>query len=135
MSAVHCCGKCDWSVPLKSGVDIINLDAYSFAQNLSVFKDDVEKFLLNGGKIAWGIVPTLDKKALEAASIELLKEKFDMAVKYLTKKGVDEKLIIENSVITPSCGAGGLSVEMAEKAMDLTKQLSVQLKERYKFDN
>ena len=95
----------------------------------------MEKFLLNGGKIAWGIVPTLDKKALEAASIELLKEKFDMAVKYLTKKGVDEKLIIENSVITPSCGAGGLSDEMAEKAMDLTKQLSVQLKERYKFDN
>ena len=53
----------------------------------------------------------------------------------MTKKGVDEKLIIENSVITPSCGAGGLSVEMAEKAMDLTKQLSVELKERYKIDN
>ena len=50
----------------------------------------------------------------------------------MTKKGINEKIIIENSIITPSCGAGALSVELAEKAMDLTKQLSESVKERYK---
>ena len=58
---------------------------------------------------------------------------FEKAVKYLTEKGIDEKIIIDNSLITPSCGAGSLSENLALKAMDLTKQLSVSLKERYKI--
>lgn len=131
LSAIHCCGKCDWSVPISSGVDIINLDAYSFAQNLSLFKNEVEAFLKKGGKIAWGVVPTLDKDALEACDIEFLEKKFSEAVGYLTKKGVDEKLILDNSIISPSCGAGSLCEEAAEKAMRLTKQLSDILKTRY----
>ena len=133
MCAIHCCGKCDWKMPVKAGVDIINLDAYSYAQNLSLFKNDLEKFLLKGGIIAWGIVPTLDKEALEKADIKSMLDVFLKGVKYLTNKGIDEKLIIDNSVITPSCGAGGLSIELAEKAMKLTKQLSDTLKERYRI--
>ncbi len=135
ISAIHCCGKCDWTIPLKSGADIINPDAYTFAENLSLFTNDIEKFLNNGGKIAWGIVPTLDKCAISKASINDLIIKFNTAINYLTKKGINEKLVIDNSIITPSCGAGGLSEEMAEKAMTLTKELSVQLKEIYKIDN
>ena len=132
LSAIHCCGKCDWSVPIKSGINIINLDAYSFAQNLSVYRDEVDKFLKSGGKIAWGIVPTLDKDALEHTDERLLEQKFISAVKYLTEKGIDEKLIIDNSIITPSCGAGSLPVALAERAMNLTRTLSDNLKERYK---
>lgn len=133
--ALHCCGKCDWTIPINSGVGIINPDAYSFAENLSLFTDSLRNFLERTGKIAWGIVPTLDKKALENITIQDLEEKFQTAIKYLTKKGINEKLIIENSLITPSCGAGILSVELAEKAMDLTNQLSKRLKERYNIDN
>lgn len=131
MSAIHCCGKCDWSVPIKAGVNIINLDAYSYAENLSTFTDDLKNHFANGGKIAWGIVPTLDENALSALDLNILEEKFKTAVKYLTKKGFDEKIIIENSLITPSCGAGSLSLELAEKAMNLTRQLSESLKEQY----
>ena len=134
MSAIHCCGKCDWAVPVRAGVDIINLDAYSYAQNLSVFNKSIFEFLKNGGKIAWGVVPTLDKKALESINEEILLSKFDAAVNYLTKKGIDEKLIIDNSIITPSCGAGSLPEELAEKAMILTKNVSDSLKEKYKID-
>lgn len=131
LSAIHCCGKCDWSVPIQSGVNIINLDAYSFAQNLSLFKDDVKHFLQKGGKIAWGIVPTLDKEALEAANPDVLQQKFTNAIKFLADKGIDEKLIIANSMISPSCGAGSLSEKLAEKAMNLTRDLSEILKKRY----
>lgn len=131
LSAIHCCGKCDWSVPIKTGINIISLDAYAYAQNLSIFHNYVKKFLENGGKIAWGVVPTLDKDALEKADLATMIEKFEKAVKYLTKKGIDEKLIIENSLVSPSCGAGSLPQELAEKAMSLTHELSEYLKERY----
>lgn len=131
MSAIHCCGKCDWSVPIDAGVNIINLDAYTFAQNLSIFYKKVQSFLENGGKIAWGVVPTLDKDALDNAELSFLIKKFETAVNYLTQKGIDEKLIIENSLVSPSCGAGGLTEDLALKAMTLTKELSQILKEKY----
>ena len=131
LSAIHCCGKCDWRVPIKAGVNIINLDAYSYAENLSTFSEDIKKHLEAGGKIAWGVIPTLDSKALEELSLEKAVNVFENAVKYLTKKGINEKIIIENSLVTPSCGAGSLSEKLAEKAMKLTKELSIRLKERY----
>ena len=131
ISAIHCCGKCNWEVPINAGVDIINLDAYTFAQNLSLFSSKLSKYLENGKKIAWGIVPTLHPEELERANLGNMTDIFDKAVKYLTRKGIDEKIIIANSLITPSCGAGALDEKLAEKAMDLTKELSINLKERY----
>ena len=131
ISAIHCCGKCDWKVPMMSGVNMINLDAYCYAQNLSIYYKEVQKFLENGGKIVWGVVPTLDKPALESAETEIIEECFYKAIKYLTNKGINEKLIIENSLISTSCGAGSLSVELAQKAFRLTKEVSDRLKERY----
>ena len=132
LTAVHCCGKCDWSVLIDSGVDIINLDGYFFAQNLSLFAAEVEVFLKNGGIIAWGIVPTLDSDALEISDISTMISKFDEAIGYLKNKGINEELLLSQSMVTPSCGAGSLSVELAEKAMKLTNELSIKLKEKYK---
>ena len=131
LSAIHCCGKCDWKVPLKSGVDMINLDAYSYSENLSVFSQEVENFLNAGKKIVWGVVPTLDKDALIASDLDKMVGKFEQSVKYLTKKGIDEKLVIDNSLVSTSCGAGSLTVELAEKAFRLTKDLSEKLKTMY----
>ena len=131
MSAIHCCGKCDWTVPIKAGVDIINLDAYTYAQNLSLFNNYLEKYLAEGRKIAWGVVPTLNPELLEKADLDKMIKVFERAVKYLTEKGIDEKIVIENSLITPSCGAGVLTTTLAEKAMNLIKELSYILKERY----
>lgn len=133
ISAIHCCGKCDWDIPIQAGVDILNLDGFFFAQNLSIFSSQVSDFIKNGGIIAWGIVPTLDKDALTAANLESMSVKFEEAVDYLVKKGIDKSLIIDHSMVTPSCGAGSLTVELAEKAMNLTRKLSENLKERYKI--
>lgn len=131
-SSIHCCGKCDWSLPVDCKVDMINFDAYAFAQNLSLFSNELKPFLQSGGKIVWGIVPTLDKDALGQADINLMMQKFEEAVDYLVKKGIDKPLIIDNSLVSTSCGAGSLSIEQAEKAMNLVQELSFKLKEKYK---
>lgn len=131
ISAIHCCGKCDWTVPIKSGIDIINFDAYTYAQNFSIYSSQIEQFLKTGGKIAWGLVPTLDSNALKNITMENLLSQFEHSVKYLTKKGIDEKLIIDNSLITSSCGAGSLTIDLADKAMDLVCTLSEELKKRF----
>jgi methionine synthase II (cobalamin-independent) len=124
---IHCCGKSDWSLITESGVDILNFDGFYFGESLSLFSKEMDNFLKKGGKIAWGIVPTLDVDALETANMEILAKKFEEAKTYLVNKGIDEKLINENAIITPSCGAGSLSVEQAEKAMRLTSELATYL--------
>ncbi len=131
LSAVHCCGKFDWSILTKTGVDIIDFDAYSFAQNLEIYHKEIENYLHNGGKISWGIVPTLDEQILSELNTETLVKKYLNSVNNLTKKGIDEKLIINNSILTPSCGAGSLSVQGAERAMSLVHELSLELKKRF----
>jgi methionine synthase II (cobalamin-independent) len=132
LSAIHCCGKCDWTIPIACEVDIINFDGYAFAQNFSLFSEELKEFLQNDGKIAWGIVPTLDKDALQNTNIEEILEKFEEATEYLTQKGIDKSLLINNSMVSTSCGAGSLSVDLAQKAMLLTEELSLKLKEKYK---
>ena len=131
LSAIHCCGKCDWSIPIASCVDLINLDAFSFAQNLSLFAGDVEKFLKNDGFLTFGVVPTLDKDALIKTDIDEMMNKFDSAVSYLVEKGIDKDLILNHCNVSTSCGAGSLDVELAEKAIKLTGELSLRLKEKY----
>lgn len=131
LSAIHCCGKCDWTIPIESEVSIINLDGFFFAQNLSLFSNELKPFLDKDGIIAWGIVPTLDKEALDATNIDKMEEKFNEAIDYLVKKGIDKDLLLKQSMVTPSCGAGSLNEELAEKAMNLTKDLSLRLKEKF----
>ena len=128
LSGFHCCGNFDWSMPISVGVDIISFDAYSYAHELSLFSKDVEKFLASGGKIAWGVVPTFDIALLQTANLDKMLEVFEQAVNYLTKKGIDEKMILDNSLITSSCGTGALSEELAQHAVELTRELSERLK-------
>ena len=132
ISAVHCCGKADWSVLTDSDIDIINFDAYSYTKRLNAHINEIENFLNKGGYIAWGIVPTLDKDALAKTNIEELEQKFEDAVDDLVKKSsMSKDLIIKQSFFTPSCGAGGLSMELAQKAMSLVNELSDKLKQKY----
>ncbi len=128
ISAVHCCGKCDWRIPVKTGVNIINFDAYTFSRNFNIYHSEIKKFLQNGGLIAWGLVPTLSDDILKDLKIDDLRKIFHESVNYLTKHGIDEKLILDNSLITSSCGAGALLVEYAKKAMDMVKELADILK-------
>lgn len=128
LSAIHCCGKCDWSIPIKVGVNIINFDAFMYSENLSLFHKELKGFLENGGLLAWGIVPTLDKEALANTDIEELSKILNSSITLLTNKGIDKNLILNNSMLTPSCGAGALTIPLAEKAMQLVKELSEHLK-------
>lgn len=131
ISAIHCCGKCDWTILIKAKVDIINFDAFAFSEHLGLFAQEIDKFLQDGGKLAWGLIPTLDVEALKNITLADLIKDFGQGIKYLTNKGIDEKLIIDNSLITSSCGAGSLSVELAQKAMDLVFELSNELRKRF----
>ena len=78
LKGVHCCGNTDWSLLLSTTVDILNLDAYEYAESLALYPDEVGAFLERGGIIAWGIVPASDQVLEE--TVDSLVERFHAAL-------------------------------------------------------
>ena len=131
LSGIHCCGNTDWTMLMETQVDIINFDAFGYMDTMLIYKKEVRTFLERGGIMAWGIVPTTD--SIKDVTIGDLMDKMISAVDRLVESGIDQKLIIENSLITPSCGTGTMPLDEAEKAMTLTHELTIKLKDKYKI--
>ncbi len=123
LKGTHCCGNTDWSLLLQTSVDIISFDAYTYAENLALFAEDVRNFLDRGGVLAWGIVPTVEEDIAQETPDHLL-QRLQSAMQLLIKKGIDPDLLYERALITPSCGLGPVSVPAAERAVDLTREVS-----------
>jgi methionine synthase II (cobalamin-independent) len=129
LKGVHCCGNTDWSLLLSTSLDILSLDAYEYAEALALYPDEVGAFLERGGVIAWGIVPASDQVLEE--TVDSLVERFHTALELLTAKGLHQDDLLASALITPSCGCGSLTVETAERVLELTGGLSRALRERY----
>jgi len=119
---IHCCGNTDWSMILEAGPDIVNFDAFEFMDHFLLYKKDIEKFFDGGGSIAWGIVPTLDFKGNE--TVEELSLLLKKGFNTLEKIGVERNVIIRQSLLTPACGMGTMSKDMARAAVSLLSDLS-----------
>ncbi|MCS7281936.1 MAG: methionine synthase [Anaerolineae bacterium] len=129
IKGVHCCANADWSLLLESSVDVLSLDAYGYAESLALYPEEVHAFLERGGKIAWGIVPTSKEAWKETA--ESLVERLHTAMGLLVRKGVPFEKIVAASLITPSCGTGMLSPDLAERIFSLTAEVSSEMRRRY----
>ena len=129
LPGIHCCGNTDWTIPIDAGVDIINFDAYDYGVTIPLYGEQMKTFLERGGILAWGIVPTSEK--IEDETTESLVAKFESMVDMLIAKNIDRDNILQNALITASCGTGSVPVERAEKVSEQTKRVSDLLKEKY----
>ena len=129
LKGVHCCGNTDWSLLLSTPADILNLDAYEYAESFALYPEQVGAFLGRGGIIAWGIIPASDQALAETT--DSLIERFHQALGLLTAKGIHRDDLLAAALIMPSCGCGSLQVETAERVLRLTSEVSKALRERY----
>jgi len=118
----HCCGNTEWPILIDAGVDIISFDAFEFGETIAYYSDQTKEFLESGGVLAWGIVPTSEKIVEETADslIAKLKER----ITHLASKGINENLIWEKCLLTPSCGTGSLPVDLSEKVFYTLAEVS-----------
>ncbi len=132
LAGIHCCGNTEWSILIDAGVDIVNFDAFGYAETIAMYGKSVKEHLERGGILAWGVVPT--STAIREQTVESLVAKFEEGADNLAAKaGIDKQLIVEQAIITPSCGTGSMAVPDAEKVFALLGQTSQALKEKYKF--
>jgi len=130
LKGVHCCGNTDWSVLLDTSADIVSFDAYNYAQSLSLYPAEVRKFLDRKGTIAWGIIPN-DEDSLAEESAASLKDRLEEAMAPFTRQDIRFKQLIEQGLLTPSCGLASLATETAARALELLTELSTKIRKRY----
>jgi hypothetical protein len=123
LAGVHCCANTDWSVLLATSVDILNLDAYGYLENLALYPAELRVFLDRGGVIAWGIVPNTEE--VFNVTAEQLAQRLVDGLKLISSKAVARGIQIgaeelaNRSIIVPSCGLGPTTVEVADAAFDM----------------
>ncbi len=128
LKGVHCCGNTDWSVLLETSADILNFDAYNHAQSLSLYPTEVKRFLDGKGTIAWGIIPN-DEELLAKESVASLKDRLEEAMAPFTRNGIRFKQLIEQGLLTPSCGLASIATEeAAAQALELLVELSTKIR-------
>ena len=134
IAGIHCEEDTDWSLLMETELDILDFDAYDHMRGITLYPKELKRFLDRGGCLGWGIVPTLDRQAAASESVPSLIARFEEGVESLVSRGFDRNLLLRRALITPSCGAGGvLTVPLAERVLDLLRELSLALRVRYCF--
>ncbi len=130
LAGIHCCGNTEWSILIDAGVDMVNFDAFEFGETIAMYGEHVKKHLENGGCLAWGVVPT--SPAIRDESAESLEAHLEKMMDNLAEKaGIDKQLILEQAVITPSCGTGSMEEADAEKVFKVLAELSERMQKKY----
>ena len=129
LKGIHCCGNTDWSILLKTKMDILNFDAYAYAESLALYPDEVKKFITRGGCVAWGIVPN-NTEPLNKESVASLKDRLEEAIAPFTRDGLSFKEVLKHSLLLPCCGLSPLSEEGTVKALELLTELSKEMRKK-----
>ncbi len=130
LKGIHCCGNTDWPMLLKTRLDILNFDAYSYAASVSLYPDEIKAFLARGGGIAWGIVPNTGGPVI-GETVASLKDRLEEAMAPFTRNGIRFRDLAAQSLLTPSCGLDGVTEDGAERALELLTGLSDEMRRKY----
>ena len=121
ISGIHVCGNSDWGVIIRTGVQIVNFDAYQYGTRMALYADDVRTLFDRDGCIAWGIVPTTDE--IDNETIDSLSARLQECLAAMRDAGFAEDDVKKRSLLTPSCGAGSMNPDKARKVFDLLREL------------
>jgi len=130
LKGIHCCGNTDWSVILKTKLDILNFDTYNYAESLTLYPAEVKRFIDNGGAIAWGIVPNA-QDSLNQETPASLKDRLEEAIAPFTRNGLRFRDIIARSMLTPSCTLTTIKEEAVGSTLEQLTGLSDLMRRRY----
>jgi hypothetical protein len=102
VKGIHCCANFDWSLVMQTETQAINFDAYQFGDTMSLYPEDLKKYLDRGGTIAWGVVPTVGTGDVTTESPDSLIERFEGALTAVVERGIDKQQLLEASWLTPT---------------------------------
>jgi methionine synthase II (cobalamin-independent) len=128
VTGIHVCANTDWSMVMESQADIVNFDAYGYFDRFMLYEDHIVEFFRSDRVLAWGLVPTLNPEDLLREDTDSLAARFFDQVDRVAALGIETAAVLSQSLITPSCGAGSLTLDLAEKVLTLTRDVSEKIR-------
>jgi hypothetical protein len=129
LAGVHCCANTDWSVLLDTQVDILNLDAHGYLNNLALYPEELGAFIARGGRIVWGMVPNNDEINTAGADqlATDLSDGFEQIIHRAAQRDIDLSASFDQiSLLSASCGLGSTSIDIADRVIEtLTKTAEI----------
>ncbi|HSL58829.1 MAG TPA: hypothetical protein VK866_13365 [Acidimicrobiales bacterium] len=121
LTGVHCCGPTDWNLVLSAGPALVSAPLYG---GLLLAAGSLARYLDDGGRIAWGVVPT---DGPVGASAGRLFRQMSTAWCDLVRAGCDPVALRTQSLVTPACGLATHGITQAERVYGLTHQVAARL--------
>lgn len=131
IAGIHVCANTDWNLLLSLPLDILSFDAYGYFDRLITCRDQVLTFMDRGGILAWGLVPTGEAELIEKETTDSLVARWQRDAELLAGGDRDVRDLLAQTMITPSCGTGSLSPELARRVLTLTRDTSTFLRQHY----
>ncbi len=130
IAGVHVCANTEWSILFEAGADLVSFDAYSYFDKLILYAEHLKQFFAKGGLLASGIIPTTPEFIDKEDAAKLTDKWLEQKAK-LEKIGIPHEQILQQTLITPSCGTGSLTPEYAIRVMQLTSEVSTALRQKF----
>lgn len=130
VTGIHACSNCDWSIMFDAEPTVFSFDAFLFHETFLLYGDRIAQLLGRGGNIAWGIVPN-SAEDFASETGESLTARMDIILAKLEEKtGIKADKVLHQSLITPACGVGSLTLAQAERVFELAGEVSRNLSRR-----
>jgi len=129
---VHCCSNIDWTLLTRSNIDVINFDAFEYAEKVALYGRDIQRFLERGGMLGWGIVPVRGE-IIVGEDADSLSDRMMKGFEMMVDAGVDPELLAVSSWLLTSCETSLLSSGQAIRAFGLVEQVSQKMRQRFHF--
>jgi hypothetical protein len=129
LRGIHVCGGTDWTLLSRLPVDLLNFDAADHSASLLAHREALADFVARGGLLCWGVVPN-DDRAWELRAEDLCGTVLEGAATMAPTGMLDQQEVLRQSFVSPACGTGTLSIELAEHCLLLATETSGWLRAR-----
>ncbi len=124
VAGVHACAQADLASLIAAGPRLLSLPVHTGLVESAGY---LHRFLESGGWIAWGAVPT---EGPVPVSAERPWKQLCALWCQLVQRGCDPSLLRQQSLITPECGLGMHSNDVAERVLRITAELSRRVRDQ-----
>lgn len=117
LAGIHACGDADVALLAAAGPDVVSLPVRSELVEMAGY---IDRFLANGGVIAWGVVAT--DGPVPNSSQRGWRELSDLWCA-LVQRGCDASALRRQSLVSPHCGLMSHSASVARRIARLTAEI------------
>ncbi|HAZ34035.1 MAG TPA: hypothetical protein DCY63_09340 [Acidimicrobiaceae bacterium] len=121
---LHCCFEADWPSLLEAGPQMLSMPATEAVVDVSGYLD---RFMQNGGRIAWGAVGTEGPVGVSAGrSWKALSGIWCKMV----QRGTDPGMLRSQSLLSPQSGLASYSPAVAEEICESLHNISLRVRDQ-----